>query len=50
MAANQGRFMCESPCAGEIKIHSRPPTATREKKLFLLVHETLCVGELFQLI
>jgi hypothetical protein len=32
MAADKSRFMIGSPCAGEMKIHSRPPTATRKRK------------------
>jgi hypothetical protein len=35
MAANTSRFMCSSPCAGEIKLHDRPPTATRREKAIL---------------
>jgi hypothetical protein len=35
MAANQSRFMCGSFYrAGRMKMHSRPPTATRRRKSY----------------
>jgi hypothetical protein len=46
MAAKKSCFMCSSPRAGESNSQPSADGNTKKKKLFLLAHETQCVGEL----